>query len=533
MADKNTEMTEQEANALSAEIFGDEIAVDADLEHEQATVGVEEENAGSIDSLLDSDVDQTQVESTTESEEAAIEATEEPQSSQSIDEILTDEGSSDFERVEVAPVETGMPDGELNGETQTTDVSINENEVENISRSDFDADLESVLLSAKAANDAANSVRVALVNAQNVKGYNKQAREERKQAIDTLNSAISKAETTAIDARTKATTLNFTVDSKIRDGSITEEDKQLAQQYIDNANEYANNADLAVKDAKKWQRKRAIVKSVVVAGIGLGAVAVVGSIGEIPQIWGNAYYQFSPLPGEKSNTTNDNEIVIDVDSLDLARIQHVLNGVFGNSTVKVETIKAIQVDKDNNYHLILDADKKGTDCLIDVNMGEQNGFTDTSALVQTLITMDLDKNDVDTYYALNSFVGDEAATNITIGLEGQMGGMRTASGGVWAKGSYATNRSGNSASYSADIDMLVFDKSGNACIINNAVTANSKQDFKNNLWNVVYYVYGGPATDFSGEIKQDATLNYLSPAKMTIQNKAGTASLSTDIDLAR
>ena len=157
-------------------------------------------------------------------------------------------------------------------------------------------------------------------------------------------------------------------------------------------------------------------------------------------------------------------MIIDVDDMDVARIQSVLNGVIGNTSVKVEAIKSIQVDADNNYHLILDADKKGTDCLIDINMGEQSGFEDTTALVETLMDTELNKDDISTYYALNSFINDEAATaNISVAIENQLGSTGTASGGVYAKASYATDRVNDV--YNADIDFLVFDEAGNASIM--------------------------------------------------------------------
>ena len=460
-------------------------------------------------------------------------------------EVETLEEDSEFMRA--GATATGMPEGELSGEvapgaaesTSTEAVEKEEekpvletvpaeDEAEGTEKS-FSEYYEEARAAALAANEAASAVNSNLSAAKNVKGYKKQARETRKQAIATLNSSMSNAETAAINARGKSQALKLVVDSLSVDEAITDADKTKAQNLIDKAKECATNADNAVKEARKWQRKRALVKSAIGTGVVMLAVGVVGSAGEIPDAYGYGWWF---LGGEAPPPPNDNQIIIDVDDMDVARIQSVLNGVIGNTSVKVEAIKSIQVDADNNYHLILDADKKGTDCLIDINMGEQSGFEDTTALVEILMDTELNKDDINTYYALNSFINDEAATaNISVAIENQLGSTGTASGGVYAKASYATDRV--NGVYNADIDFLVFDEAGNASIMDDAITASSKSDFRSNLWAVVYQAYGGPSTNFDGEIMQHPTITNLTPAQMTIVNVTTGAAVLTGISLER
>lgn len=461
------------------------------------------------------------------------------------DEVPADKGDSNYERVDGSA--TGMPEGKLSGKvgSSATEAILTaavekeeeepiletvpaESEAEGTEKS-FSEYYEEARAAALAANEAASAVNSNLSAAKNVKGYKKQARETRKQAIATLNSSMSNAETAAINARGKSQALKLVVDSLSVDEAITDADKTKAQNLIDKAKECATNADNAVKEARKWQRKRALVKSAIGTGVVMLAVGVVGSAGEIPDAYGHGWWF---LGGEAPPPPNDNQIIIDVDDMDVARIQSVLNGVIGNTSVKVEAIKSIQVDADNNYHLILDADKKGTDCLIDINMGEQSGFENTTALVEILMDTELNKDDINTYYALNSFINDEAATaNISVAIENQLGSTGTASGGVYAKASYATDRVNDV--YNADIDFLVFDEAGNASIMDDAITASSKSDFRSNLWAVVYQAYGGPSTNFDGEIMQHPTITNLTPAQMTIVNVTTGAAVSTGISLER
>ena len=304
----------------------------------------------------------------------------------------------------------------------------------------------------------------------------------------------------------------------------------MATQLIEQAKADNTTANSKLAEARKILKRREILKKAIV-GLGISTVAalVVGSAGEIPDAYGYGWWF---LGGEAPPPPNVIQIIIDVDDMDVARIQSVLNGVIGNTSVKVEAIKSIQVDADNNYHLILDADKKGTDCLIDINMGEQSGFENTTALVEILMDTELNKDDINTYYALNSFINDEAATaNISVAIENQLGSTGTASGGVYAKASYATDRV--NGVYNADIDFLVFDEAGNASIIDDAITASSKSDFRSNLWAVVYQAYGGPSTNFDGEIMQHATITNLTPAQMTIVNVTTGAAVSAGISLER
>lgn len=461
------------------------------------------------------------------------------------DEVPADEGVSNYVRADGSA--TGMPEGKLSGKvgSSATEAILTaavekeeeepiletvpaESEAEGTEKS-FSEYYEEARAAALAANEAASAVNSNLSAAKNVKGYKKQARETRKQAIATLNSSMSNAETAAINARGKSQALKLVVDSLSVDEAITDADKTKAQNLIDKAKECATNADNAVKEARKWQRKRALVKSAIGTGVVMLAVGVVGSAGEIPDAYGHGWWF---LGGEAPPPPNDNQIIIDVDDMDVARIQSVLNGVIGNTSVKVEAIKSIQVDADNNYHLILDADKKGTDCLIDINMGEQSGFENTTALVEILMDTELNKDDINTYYALNSFINDEAATaNISVAIENQLGSTGTASGGVYAKASYATDRVNDV--YNADIDFLVFDEAGNASIMDDAITASSKSDFRSNLWAVVYQAYGGPSTNFDGEIMQHPTITNLTPAQMTIVNVTTGAAVSTGISLER
>lgn len=447
------------------------------------------------------------------------------------DEVPAYEGVSNYVRAD-APA-TGMPKGELRGKKEQESIFETvpaESEAEGTEKS-FSEYYEEARAAALAANEAASAVNSNLSAAKNVKGYKKQARETRKQAIATLNSSMSNAETAAINARGKSQALKLVVDSLSVDEAITDADKTKAQNLIDKAKECATNADNAVKEARKWQRKRALVKSAIGTGVVMLAVGVVGSAGEIPDAYGHGWWflgrEAPPPPND-----NDNQIIIDVDDMDIARIQSVLNGVIGNTSVKVEAIKSIQVDADNNYHLILDADKKGTDCLIDINMGEQSGFENTTALVETLMGAELNKDDINTYYALNSFINDEAATaNISVAIENQLGSTGTASGGVYAKASYAADRA--NGVYNADIDFLVFDEAGNARIMDDALTASSKSDFRSNLWDVVYQEYGGPSTNFDGEINQDPTITNLTPAQMAFVSQTTGAAVSAGISLDR
>lgn len=462
-------------------------------------------------------------------------------------EVETLEEDSDFARAD-APA-TGMPKGKLSGKVGSSateailTAAVEKEEEEPILETvPAESELDKFNKAYQKLLDADRNViagtrllDAALTEAKNAKAK-KLDRKKRKQKYDNL-----KIETEALagyvgDTKTEGGSTKAIADLEsftsfvMTDIGVSPEKQALATQLIEQAKADNTTANSKLDEARKILKRREILKKAILGlGISTAAVLVVGSAGEIPDAYGYGWWF---LGGEAPPPPNDNQIIIDVDDMDVARIQSVLNGVIGNTSVKVEAIKSIQVDADNNYHLILDADKKGTDCLIDINMGEQSGFEDTTALVEILMDTELNKDDISTYYALNSFINDEAATaNISVAIENQLGSTGTASGGVYAKASYATDRV--NGVYNADIDFLVFDEAGNASIIDDALTASSKSDFRNNLWDVVYQAYGGPSTNFDGEIMQHPTITNLTPAQMTIVNVTTGAAVSTGISLER
>ena len=458
------------------------------------------------------------------------------------DEVPTDEGNSNY--VPVDGSATGMPKGELRGKEEEeekepileTVPAESKAESETESRLDkFNKAYQKLLDADRNVIAGTSLLDAALTEAKNAKAK-KLDREKREQKYDdlkikteALNGYVNGTKTEGGSTKAIADLESFT-SFVMTDIGVSPEKQALATQLIEQAKADNTTANSKLAEARKILKRREILKKAIVGlGISTAAALVIGSIGEIPDAYGHGWWF---LGGEAPPPPNDNQIIIDVDDMDVARIQSVLNGVIGNTSVKVEAIKSIQVDADNNYHLILDADKKGTDCLIDINMGEQSGFEDTTALVEILMDTELNKDDINTYYALNSFINDEAATaNISVAIENQLGSTGTASGGVYAKASYATDRV--NGVYNADIDFLVFDEAGNASIMDDAITASSKSDFRSNLWAVVYQAYGGPSTNFDGEIMQHPTITNLTPAQMTFVNVTTGAAVSTGISLER
>lgn len=446
-------------------------------------------------------------------------------------EVPTDEGNSNY--VPVDGSATGMPKGELRGKEEQEPIFETvpaENELDK-----FNKAYQKLLDADRNVIAGTRLLDAALTEAKNAKAK-KLDRKKRKQKYDNLKIETEAlagyvGDTSTEEGSTKAIAgLESFTSFVMTDIGVSPEKQALATQLIEQAKADNTTANSKLDEARKILKRREILKKAIV-GLGISTVAalVVGSAGEIPDAYGYGWWF---LGGEAPPPPNDNQIIIDVDDMDVARIQSVLNGVIGNTSVKVEAIKSIQVDADNNYHLILDADKKGTDCLIDINMGEQSGFEDTTALVEILMDTELNKDDINTYYALNSFINDEAATaNISVAIENQLGSTGTASGGVYAKASYATDRV--NGVFNADIDFLVFDEAGNASIIDDAITASSKSDFRSNLWAVVYQAYGGPSTNFDGEIMQHATITNLTPAQMAIVNVTTGAAVSAGISLER
>lgn len=477
------------------------------------------------------EADETPADGQSEERSEAKEASEE--------EVETLEEDSEFTRV--GALATGMPKGELRGKEEQESIfetvpAESEAESETESRLDkFNKAYQKLLDADRNVIAGTSLLDAALTEAKNAKAK-KLDRKKRNQKYDdlkikteALNGYVNGTNTE--DGSTKAIAgLESFTSFVMTDIGVSPEKQALATQLIEQAKADNTTANSKLAEARKILKRREILKKAIV-GLGISTLAalVVGSAGEIPDAYGHGWWF---LGGEAPPPPNDNQIIIDVDDMDVARIQSVLNGVIGNTSVKVEAIKSIQVDADNNYHLILDADKKGTDCLIDINMGEQSGFENTTALVEILMDTELNKDDISTYYALNSFINDEAATaNISVAIENQLGSTGTASGGVYAKASYATDRV--NGVYNADIDFLVFDEAGNASIIDDAITASSKSDFRSNLWAVVYQAYGGPSTNFDGEIMQHPTITNLTPAQMTIVNVTTGAAVSTGISLER
>ena len=477
-------------------------------------------------------------------------------------EVPSDEGDSNYIRPDASAIRpdasaTGMPNGKLSGKvgSSATEAILNaavENEeqesifetvpAESEAESETESRLDKFNKAYQKLLDADRNViagtsllDAALTEAKNAKAK-KPDRKKRNQEYDdlkikteALNGYVNGTNTE--DGSTKAiANLESFTSFVMTDIGVSPEKQALATQLIEQAKADNTTANSKLAEARKILKRREILKKAIV-GLVISTVAalVVGSAGEIPDAYGHGWWF---LGGEAPPPPNDNQIIIDVDDMDVARIQSVLNGVIGNTSVKVEAIKSIQVDADNNYHLILDADKKGTDCLIDINMGEQSGFENTTALVETLMGAELNKDDINTYYALNSFINDEAATaNISVAIENQLGSTGTASGGVYAKASYAADRA--NGVYNADIDFLVFDEAGNARIMDDALTASSKSDFRSNLWADVYQAYGGPSTNFDGEIMQHPTITNLTPAQMAIVNVTTGAAVSAGISLER
>lgn len=515
-ASKSTETARTVVDPMAGSALGEDLSLPEENEAEAASS--EESAEGAVPEAGETPAD-GQSEESPEAEEA------------SEGEVPTDEGNSNY--VPVDGSATGMPKGELRGKEEQEPILETvpaESELDKFNKAYqklLDAD-RNVIAGTRLLDAALTEVKNAKAKKLDLK--------KRKQKYDNL-----KIETEALagyvgdtiteDGSTKAIAdLESFTPFVMTDIGVSPEKQALATQLIEQAKADNTTANSKLAEARKILKRREILKKAIL-GLGISTVAalVVGSAGEIPDAYGYGWWF---LGGEAPPPPNDNQIIIDVDDMDVARIQSVLNGVIGNTSVKVEAIKSIQVDADNNYHLILDADKKGTDCLIDINMGAQSGFEDTTALVEILMDTELNKDDINTYYALNSFINDEAATaNISVAIENQLGSTGTASGGVYAKASYATDRV--NGVFNADIDFLVFDEAGNASIIDDAITASSKSDFRSNLWAVVYQAYGGPSTNFDGEIMQHATITNLTPAQMTIVNETTGAAVSTGISLER
>lgn len=570
MADTNNNLTDKEKAKKAAEKAFEEIdAAVADKAPEAAAEAASkspETDQTVVDPMAGALGEDLSLPEGREAEDAVPEEGEAPADGQSEespeaeeageDEVETLDVNSNFGPVD--PPATGMPSkGELKGEdassaTESTSNKAVENEeekpiseavpAESEEESETESRLDKFNKAYQKLLDADRNViagtrllDAALTEVKNAKAK-KLDRKKRKQKYDNLKIETEAlagyvGDTNTEEGSTKAIAgLESFTSFVMTDIGVSPEKQALATQLIEQAKADNTTANSKLAEARKILKRREILKKAIV-GLGISTVAalVVGSAGEIPDAYGYGWWF---LGGEAPPPPNDNQIIIDVDDMDVARVQSVLNGVIGNTSVKVEAIKSIQVDADNNYHLILDADKKGTDCLIDINMGAQSGFENTTALVEILMDTELNKDDISTYYALNSFINDEAATaNISVAIENQLGSTGTASGGVYAKASYATDRV--NGVYNADIDFLVFDEAGNASIMDDAITASSKSDFRSNLWDVVYQAYGGPSTNFDGEIMQHATITNLTPAQMTIVNVTTGAAVSAGISLER
>lgn len=192
-----------------------------------------------------------------------------------------------------------------------------------------------------------------------------------------------------------------------------------------------------------------------------------------------------PVPPKGDTPTYE----FNAEAQDIKDIQKALENVFGNTSTKIESIKAYGVVGDE-HHVYLDAVSKAGNCVVDVNLGTlEKDLHSTEELITFMQNNGVETEQVATYYPLAAMTGSESVVESVKGHINDLFGSVVDE--VYAKADISSGKAGTVGAY----DFLLSSEQGDIASWDNGVVIRTKQTNPKTIQKMFNAAFGEKANE--------------------------------------
>ena len=258
-----------------------------------------------------------------------------------------------------------------------------------------------------------------------------------------------------------------------------------ADDLIRNANGAKDSLQTPYEKTAAYLKKRKILKAAGKGAVGFAAGAVLLTAGYgLDHHWDDLTAKSTVPPKEDTPTYEFN-----AEAQDIKDIQKALENVFGNTSTKIESIKAYGVVGDE-HHVYLDAVSKAGNCVVDVNLGTlEKDLHSTEELITFMQDNGVETEQVATYYPLAAMTGSESVVESVKGHINDLFGSVVDE--VYAKAKISSGKAGTVGAY----DFLFSSEQGDIASWDNGVVIRTKQTNPNTIQKIFNAAFGEKANE--------------------------------------
>lgn len=258
-----------------------------------------------------------------------------------------------------------------------------------------------------------------------------------------------------------------------------------ADDLIRNAKGAKESLQTPYEKTAAYLKKRKILKAAGKGAVGFAAGAVLLTAGYgLDHHWDDLTAKSTVPPKEDTPTYEFN-----AEAQDIKDIQKALENVFGNTSTKIESIKAYGVVGDE-HHVYLDAVSKAGNCVVDVNLGTlEKDLHSTEELIKFMQNNGVETEQVATYYPLAAMTGSESVVESVKGHINDLFGSVVDE--VYAKAKISSGKAGTVGAY----DFLLSSEQGDIASWDNGVVIRTKQTNPNTIQKIFNAAFGEKANE--------------------------------------
>ena len=245
---------------------------------------------------------------------------------------------------------------------------------------------------------------------------------------------------------------------------------------------FSNTEDVnkATNKVTKWLDRRGFWK-----GVKIGSNVILALAAASGATYAGLEYEGSTVPPEEDTPTYE----FNAEAQDIKDIQKALENVFGNTSTKIESIKAYGVVGDE-HHVYLDAVSKAGNCVVDVNLGTlEKDLHSTEELITFMQNNGVETEQVATYYPLAAMTGSESVVESVKGHINDLFGSVVDE--VYAKAKISSGKAGTVGSY----DFLLSSEQGDIASWDNGVVIRTKQTNPRAIQKIFNAAFGEKANE--------------------------------------
>ena len=258
-----------------------------------------------------------------------------------------------------------------------------------------------------------------------------------------------------------------------------------ADDLIRNAKGAKESLQTPYEKTAAYLKKRKILKAAGKGAVGFAAGAVLLTAGYgLDHHWDDLTAKSTVPPKEDTPTYEFN-----AEAQDIKDIQKALENVFGNTSTKIESIKAYGVVGDE-HHVYLDAVSKAGNCVVDVNLGTlEKDLHSTEELITFMQDNGVETEQVATYYPLAAMTGSESVVESVKGHINDLFGSVVDE--VYAKADISSGKAGTVGAY----DFLLSSEQGDIASWDNGVVIRTKQTNPKTIQKMFNAAFGEKANE--------------------------------------